>query len=102
MKVDQLLTDLDLIKCSNSKIGSPLNRGISGGERKRTSIAVELISDPKIIFLDEPTTGLDSRTAKKVIEILKYQTHQKNRIIISTIHQPSNTQPQHSYSNLVS
>jgi len=48
---------LELSRCENTRIGSVLSRGISGGERKRTCIAIELISDPKILFLDEPTTG---------------------------------------------
>lgn len=52
------------------KIGSIKHRGISGGERKRTSIAMELIVSPGIIFLDEPTTGLDAATALTVVEIL--------------------------------
>ena len=53
-----------------TKIGSVKHRGISGGERKRTSIAMELIVSPGIIFLDEPTTGLDAATAVTVVEIL--------------------------------
>jgi ATP-binding cassette subfamily G (WHITE) protein 2 len=66
-KVEKLITDLKLSKCANSRIGSVLQRGISGGERKRTSIGVELITDPSILFLDEPTSGLDSYTALVVI-----------------------------------
>jgi len=62
-KVDRIIEDLKLSKCQNTKIGGPLVKGISGGERKRTSIGVELITDPSLIFLDEPTTGLDSYTA---------------------------------------
>lgn len=51
---------MKLTKCQNTHIGGPLVKGISGGERKRTSVGVELITDPSLIFLDEPTTGLDS------------------------------------------
>lgn len=53
-------------------IGNVLIKGISGGEKKRTSIGVELLTNPSIIFLDEPTTGLDSSTALKVVELLRY------------------------------
>ena len=63
-------------------------KGISGGERKRTSIGVELITDPSLIFLDEPTTGLDSTTALQVILLLK-DLASKGKTVISTIHQPS-------------
>jgi ABC-type multidrug transport system ATPase subunit len=51
---------MKLTKCQGTHIGGPLVKGISGGERKRTSVGVELITDPSLIFLDEPTTGLDS------------------------------------------
>jgi ABC-type multidrug transport system ATPase subunit len=58
------------VKCQNTWVGGPLFKGVSGGERKRTSIAVELITDPSLIFLDEPTTGLDSFTAATVMDLL--------------------------------
>lgn len=78
-----------LHKCASTKIGGPLVKGVSGGERKRTSIGVELITDPSLIFLDEPTTGLDSFTATKVMEILRDLAINENRTVISTIHQPN-------------
>lgn len=77
-----------LTKCANTKIGGPLVKGVSGGERKRTSIGVELITDPNLIFLDEPTTGLDSFTATSVMETLK-DLAKSGRTIIQTIHQPN-------------
>lgn len=61
---------------------------MSGGERKRTSIAVELISNPSVIFLDEPTSGLDSFTAYTVINVLKLLS-QQGKTVIMTIHSPS-------------
>lgn len=63
-------------------------KGVSGGERKRTSIAVELITDPSIIFLDEPTTGLDSYTSTQLMTILK-DLAKSGRVVIQTIHQPN-------------
>jgi len=70
-RVEDIINELRLTKCQNTKIGGPLIKGVSGGERKRTSIGVELITDPNLIFLDEPTTGLDSFTATSVMETLK-------------------------------
>lgn len=69
-------------------IGGNFFRGISGGERKRTSIGVELISDPSLIFLDEPTTGLDSYTATNIVEIIS-KLAKSGRTVICTIHQPN-------------
>lgn len=63
-------------------------KGVSGGERKRTAVGVELITNPNLIFLDEPTTGLDSFNATHVIELLKELTL-SGRTVISIIHQPN-------------
>jgi ABC-type multidrug transport system ATPase subunit len=87
-RVDDLIEELRLNKAQNTKIGGPLVKGVSGGERKRTSIGVELITDPSLIFLDEPTTGLDSFTATSVVETLKDLT-MGGRTVICTIHQPN-------------
>jgi ABC-type multidrug transport system ATPase subunit len=87
-RVDEILKELRLNKCQNTKIGGPLVKGVSGGERKRTSIGVELITDPNLIFLDEPTTGLDSFTATSVCETLR-ELARSGRTVISTIHQPN-------------
>lgn len=70
-KVENLITDLGLEKCADTIIGNSFIKGISGGERKRVSIGVELLSNPSLLFLDEPTTGLDSSTAYLVIEYLR-------------------------------
>lgn len=86
--VDDLLESLKLQKASNTKIGGSLVRGVSGGERKRTSIAVELITNPSLLFLDEPTTGLDSFTAQNVFGLIK-ELAATGRTVIMTIHQPS-------------
>ena len=87
-KVSKLLRDLGLEKCADTIIGSELIRGVSGGERKRTSIGVELLTNPSMIFLDEPTTGLDSNTAVTIMYLLRDMAN-SGRTIVSVIHQPS-------------
>jgi len=69
-------------------IGDNFTRGISGGEKKRVSIGIELVSNPNLLFLDEPTTGLDSSTAEDIIKDLK-SLCKRGITIISTIHSPS-------------
>ena len=63
-------------------------RGVSGGEKKRTSVGVELLINPSMIFLDEPTTGLDSTTALNLIRFLN-KLAEAGRTVVTTIHQPS-------------
>ncbi|XP_065649409.1 uncharacterized protein LOC101239819 isoform X2 [Hydra vulgaris] len=88
--VDQVIDDLGLRKCENTVIGGDYyTHGCSGGERKRCSIAVELITNPACIILDEPTTGLDSSTAFNLINTLKNLVEKEKRAICLTIHQPS-------------
>ena len=70
-------------------VGSPLIKGISGGEKKRTSIAFELISDPDLLILDEPTSGLDSLTSFIIIQYLSAFAKENNKTVIMTIHQPN-------------
>ncbi|XP_053714260.1 broad substrate specificity ATP-binding cassette transporter ABCG2d isoform X2 [Synchiropus splendidus] len=86
-RVNHLIKELGLTKVADSKVGTPLTRGISGGEKKRTSIGMELIIDPLVLFLDEPTTGLDASTANSVLLLLKRMANQ-GRTIIMSIHQP--------------
>jgi ATP-binding cassette subfamily G (WHITE) protein 1 len=88
--VSELLEILGLKDCQNTVIGSPSTvKGISGGERKRCSIAMELITNPAVLFLDEPTSGLDSLTAYNVVTTLRELAHVHGRTVICTIHQPS-------------
>ncbi|KAK1345743.1 hypothetical protein QTO34_008207 [Cnephaeus nilssonii] len=86
-RINMVIQELGLAKVADSKVGTQFIRGVSGGERKRTSIGMELITNPSILFLDEPTTGLDSSTAKAVLLLLKRMSKQ-GRTIIFSIHQP--------------
>ncbi|XP_007949889.1 broad substrate specificity ATP-binding cassette transporter ABCG2 [Orycteropus afer afer] len=86
-RINMIIQELGLEKVADSKVGTQFIRGVSGGERKRTSIGMELITDPSILFLDEPTTGLDSSTANAVLLLLKRMSKQ-GRTIIFSIHQP--------------
>eukprot|EP01017_Pseudomicrothorax_dubius_P039503 TRINITY_DN606_c0_g1_i4.p1 TRINITY_DN606_c0_g1~~TRINITY_DN606_c0_g1_i4.p1 ORF type:complete len:696 (+),score=61.84 TRINITY_DN606_c0_g1_i4:124-2088(+) len=86
--VNAVISQLGLEKCADTKIGNHLVRGISGGEKKRTAIGVELITNPSLLFLDEPTTGLDSENSIHLLEILKKMA-QMGKTIVSTLHQPS-------------
>ena len=87
-RVVKTLKDLGLDAASHLKVGSPINKYISGGQRKRLNIALELIREPAVLFLDEPTSGLSSADTEKVVNLLKEQTY-KGKLIIVNIHQPS-------------
>ncbi|TFH49748.1 MAG: ATP-binding cassette domain-containing protein [Bacteroidia bacterium] len=86
-EVDRILKDLELDVISDLKVGSPVNKIISGGQRKRLNIALELVREPTILFVDEPTSGLSSSDAEVVMNMLKEQAY-KGRLVITTIHQP--------------
>lgn len=87
-KVLAMLHDLGLIAAKDLKAGSPVNKYISGGQRKRLNIALELIREPDVLFLDEPTSGLSSSDSKAVVNLLREQAY-KGKLIITNIHQPS-------------
>lgn len=87
MRVQKIIQELGLGKVATTMIGNQLVRGISGGERKRVNIGTELVTDPCLLFLDEPTTGLDSFNALNVMTSLR-QLACNGRTIVSTIHQP--------------
>nr|WP_319400204.1 ATP-binding cassette domain-containing protein [uncultured Carboxylicivirga sp.] len=86
--VERALHDFDLVEARDLVVGSPLNKILSGGQRKRLNIALELIREPSVLFVDEPTSGLSSMDSEKVMLLLKRQTL-KGRLVIINIHQPS-------------
>ncbi|CAE8621696.1 unnamed protein product [Polarella glacialis] len=86
--VENLLATLHLESCAGTIVGSALVKGISGGEKKRTSVGVELITNPQMLFLDEPLSGLDSYAAYTLIEGLQ-QLAETGVPVLCTVHQPS-------------
>lgn len=86
-RVNQILIDLELDDAKHLKVGNPLRKFISGGQRKRLNIALELIREPGVLFVDEPTSGLSSHDSEKVMLLLKEQAL-KGRLVIANIHQP--------------
>jgi len=86
--VEKTLKDLGLFDKKDLKVGNSMNKTISGGQRKRLNIALELIREPAILFVDEPTSGLSSRDSENVMELLSELT-QKGKLIFVVIHQPS-------------
>jgi ABC transport system ATP-binding/permease protein len=86
--VKRILDDMDLWEIRGLRVGSPLNKMISGGQRKRLNIGLELMREPSILFVDEPTSGLSSSDSLMVMRLLKEQAD-KGRLVIVNIHQPS-------------
>jgi ATP-binding cassette subfamily G (WHITE) protein 2 len=87
-RVERVIETLSLSRCADTKLGTPFFRGVSGGEKKRTNIGMELIIEPQVLFLDEPTTGLDAHTAVSVVSLLKNLSVNEKRVIVLSIHQP--------------
>ncbi|TPX43569.1 hypothetical protein SeMB42_g01127 [Synchytrium endobioticum] len=87
-RVYETMLELDILSIANSRVGGKGVRGISGGEKRRVSIACELVTSPSILFLDEPTSGLDSYNAYNVIECLVALARNYQRTVVFTIHQP--------------
>uniref|UniRef100_A0A7S1LJ00 ABC transporter domain-containing protein n=1 Tax=Alexandrium catenella TaxID=2925 RepID=A0A7S1LJ00_ALECA len=86
--VDRMLESLHLENCADVIVGSALQKGISGGQQKRVAVGVELISNPKLLFLDEPLSGLDSYNATELVNTLK-DLAQSGVPVLMTLHQPS-------------
>lgn len=90
-RIEYLLEGLGLTNQRNVIVGTPLKKGLSGGQKRRLSIACELITMPQILFLDEPTSGLDSKASFEVISTIKKIAIEENIIVIASIHQPSSS-----------
>lgn len=87
-KVLRILSTLGLTEIRNLKVGSPLEKTISGGQRKRLNIALELLREPTILFVDEPTSGLSSRDSENIMDLLK-ELSLRGKMVFVVIHQPS-------------
>lgn len=87
-RVLRMLQTLGLFETKDLKVGSPLEKTISGGQRKRLNIALELIREPSVLFVDEPTSGLSSRDSENIMDLLK-ELALKGRLVFVVIHQPS-------------
>jgi ABC-type multidrug transport system ATPase subunit len=86
--VDTILKSIGLYETKDLKVGSPLEKTISGGQRKRLNISLELIREPSVMFVDEPTSGLSSRDSENIMDLLKILAL-KGKLIFVVIHQPS-------------
>ncbi|XP_047322116.1 ABC transporter G family member 25 [Impatiens glandulifera] len=86
---ENVITELGLSKCENTIIGNAFVRGISGGERKRVSIAQEMMVNPSLLILDEPTSGLDATAAYRLVDSLETAAKAKGRSVVMSVHQPS-------------
>lgn len=85
--VEDIILELGLKECANTRIGNNVHKGCSGGEKRRTSLGVQMLANPSVLFLDEVTTGLDATSAFQLIRTLK-NLAKKGRTVIVTIHQP--------------
>ncbi|KAG7377677.1 hypothetical protein PHYBOEH_000745 [Phytophthora boehmeriae] len=86
--VQAVIDEMGLRVCEHARVGGIFQKGISGGQKRRLSIAIELLSDPAILLLDEPTSGLDSASTFKVMQFIS-RLCKEGRTIVCTIHQPS-------------
>uniref|UniRef100_A0A0A9Y007 ABC transporter G family member 14 n=1 Tax=Lygus hesperus TaxID=30085 RepID=A0A0A9Y007_LYGHE len=93
-RVQRTITALSLNKCADTQIGGEIFRGISGGEKKRTAIAVAIVNEPSILFLDEPTTGLDAETACMVVRSIQGLSSDSRRMKRAQRNQSSAGDPQ--------
>ena len=85
-RAESVLLKMGLRDCADNLIGSDVVKGISGGEKRRVTIAIQILTDPRILFLDEPTSGLDAFTASSIIEVLRGLA-EEGRTLVLTVHQ---------------
>ena len=85
-KAESILMKMGLRDCANTLVGNEMVKGISGGEKRRVTIAIQILTDPRVLFLDEPTSGLDAFTASSIIEVLRGLA-EEGRTLVLTIHQ---------------
>lgn len=88
-RVDDVLSALGLRNQASTLIGTPVRRGVSGGQRRRTGVGAQLMTRPRVLFLDEPTSGLDSAGSLEVVRYLRAVARRDNLIVVASIHQPS-------------
>ncbi|KAF2760409.1 putative ABC transporter [Pseudovirgaria hyperparasitica] len=89
VRIEELLASFGLLNQANTLVGGPVQKGISGGQKRRLSVASQLITSPKILFLDEPTSGLDSTASYEVVSYIQNIARKYKLIVIASIHQPS-------------
>ncbi len=86
--VDKTIDSLGLTEAKDLKVGNPLQKTISGGQRKRLNIGLELLREPSVLFVDEPTSGLSSRDSENIMDLLK-ELSLRGKMVFVVIHQPS-------------
>lgn len=85
--VNNVILELGLKECANTLVGDSMHKGLSGGEKRRLSIGIQLLANPSLLFLDEPTTGLDAHSAFLLVQTCRRLAH-KGRTLVMSIHQP--------------
>ncbi|ERS98521.1 hypothetical protein HMPREF1624_05305 [Sporothrix schenckii ATCC 58251] len=90
-RVDDLIASFGLQAQAHTIVGTPIKKGLSGGQKKRLGVASRLVTSPHILFLDEPTSGLDSALSVEVIRYIKEIARRNHLVVVASIHQPSTT-----------
>ena len=83
-RVQEVIRDLCLTSCAQTRIGDASHRGISGGEKRRTSGAIQMLTNSSVLFLDEPTTGLDAASALQVVKVLKTLADKGKTVVLTS------------------